>query len=136
MPAMTIDAHIARSAGFITTLGNGRHTWNADVGKALGSGDCAPDPHDLLDSALAACTALTLDLYLRPKGWPVTALHVSVEHVESRTADGGVAYEIKRRIRIDGELSPEQLAQVHHIAERCPIHRVLTGTVSIHTETA
>lgn len=132
---MTTTAQLTRSAGFITTLRNGRHTWNADIGKAAGSGDCAPDPHELLDSALAACTALTLELYLRQKGWPVTGLHVSVEHVESRGTDGVVAYELKRRITVEGGLTPEQLAQVQHIAERCPIHRVLTGAITIHTET-
>ena len=50
---MTIEATLHRAHGALTTLNNGRHAWLSDVNKTLGSGDQAPDPHDLLDSALA-----------------------------------------------------------------------------------
>lgn len=100
---MTIEARLNRADGALTTLSNGRHVWNADVGKMLGSGDRAPDPHDLLDSALAACTTLTLELYIRRKQLTETALHVTVDHVESKTAEGAVHYPLQRSIHIDGE---------------------------------
>ena len=66
---MTIDAHLHRRlaaadqpASALTLLTNGRHAWAADVDRTLGGTDAAPSPHDLLDSALAACTTLTLEL--------------------------------------------------------------------------
>lgn len=90
---MTIEARLNRAQGALTTLSNGKHVWNADVGKALSSNAIAPDPHDLLDSALAACTALTLELYLRRQGWPVTSLLVKIDHVEARDNGGRVEYQ-------------------------------------------
>lgn len=73
---MTIEAKLHRPSGALTTLSNGRHVWNADIDKVSGSDDHAPDPHDLLDSALAACTTPTLELYIRRRQMAVTDLRV------------------------------------------------------------
>jgi putative redox protein len=130
---MTIEASLCRSRGALTTLSNGRHVWNADVDKTLGSNDVAPDPHDLLDSALAACTALTMELYLRRQGWPVTSLQIKIDHVETRGSDGRAHYQLQREITVTGDLTDEQRARLLEIAGKCPIHRVLEGQVSIST---
>lgn len=131
---MTIEARLQRSSGALTTLSNGRHVWNSDVGKALGSGDLAPDPHDLLDSALAACTALTLELYLRRQGWPATEVRVGIQHVESRAEGGKTRYELKRSIVVTGDLTEDQRSRLLEIANRCPVHRILEGEISISSE--
>jgi putative redox protein len=133
---MTIDARLHRPSGALSTLSNGRHVWNADVGKALGSEDRAPGPHDLLDSALAACTVLTLDQYLRRSGWPVTDLHVVIERAEERGPEGRVHYRMERRIAIEGDITEEQRARLLAITEKCPIHRVLAGEISVVTALA
>ena len=54
---MTIEAKLFRAHGALTTLSNGRHAWHSDIDNVPDATDLAPDPHDLLDSALAACTA-------------------------------------------------------------------------------
>ena len=129
---MTIEARLHRADGAVTRLTNGKHVWNADVDKTLGSLDLAPDPHDLLDSALAACTALTLELYIRRRKIPVTGLHVSVEHVEENNAQGDVRYHLSCRIAIEGaEVTDADRQRLLEIAGRCPIHRVLTGEIDI-----
>src|SRR5450830_267191 len=110
---MTIEATLQRANGALTTLSNGRHVWNSDIDKTLGSQDRAPDPHDLLDSALAACTTLTLELYIRRRQLAVTALRVTIDHVEDTDAD-------RQRLL--------------EIADKCPIHRLLSG--EIHIESA
>jgi len=135
---MTIEAHLHRNetvAGVrsaVTLLTNGRHTWSADVDKTLGSLDAAPGPHDLLDSALAACTTLTLELYIRRKALPVTALKVTVDHTESRGDDGRVRYQMARSIHIEGEApTAEDRQRLLEIAGKCPIHRILEGETHI-----
>lgn len=128
---MSIEARMHRVNGALTTLSNGRHVWNADIDKTLGSDDRAPDPHDLLDSALAACTTLTLELYIRRRQLPVTDLRVTVEHVESKDEQGQVHYALQRRIAIDGELTDADRQRLLEIANKCPIHRVLSGNIHI-----
>ena len=131
---MTIEAKLHRANGALTTLSNGRHVWNSDVDKTLGSDDRAPDPHDLLDSALAACTTLTLELYIRRRQMPVTDLRVTVDHVESKNAQGQVRYEMQRRIYIEGDVAEADRQRLLEIANKCPIHQLLSGEIGVESE--
>jgi putative redox protein len=131
---MTIEAKLHRAHGALTTLSNGRHVWNSDVDKTLGSGDLAPDPHDLLDSALAACTTLTLELYIRRRKMPVTDLRVTVDRMEGKNEQGQIRYQMQRRIFIEGDVAEEDRARLLEIANKCPIHRLLSGEISIQSE--
>ena len=133
---MTIEAKLHRANGALTTLSNGRHVWNADVDKALGSDDRAPGPHDLLDSALAACTTLTLELYIRRRQMAVTDLRVTVDHVEDKNAEGKVRYQLQRRIFIEGDVAEADRQRLLEIANNCPIHKLLSGEIHIQSELA
>ena len=133
---MSIEATLHRAHGALTTLGNGRHAWLSDVNKTLGSGDQAPDPHDLLDSALAACTALTLELYIRRRQLPVTDLKVRIERAESKGEDGRVHYKLARTVAIEGEIGEADRAKLLEIAGKCPIHRILEGRIEVETALA
>lgn len=130
---MPIQARLHRAQGALTTLTNGRHAWHADVDTTLGSDDLAPDPHDLLDSALAACTVLTLELYIRRRKMAVTDLRVDITHVEGKIEDGRVRYQLQRSLHIEGDITPEERAKLLEIANKCPIHRLLEGETSVTT---
>lgn len=106
----------------------GPHALVSDEPVDAGGGDAGPQPHELLLAALGACTATTLRMYARRKQWPLEAVRVRVR----ATRDGG-AFAIKRRIEVDGELSDEQRAALKVIAEKCPVHRTLTGQIRITT---
>lgn len=131
---MSIQAHLHRAAGTLTTLSNGRQAWVADIADSLGGTDLGPDPHELLDSALAACTLLTLELYIRRKQLAVTHLAVQIEHVEGKGEDGKPLYQLQRKLSVEGELADAERQRLLEIAGRCPIHRILEGEVRIHTE--
>ncbi|HEY1393812.1 MAG TPA: OsmC family protein [Methylibium sp.] len=137
---MTIQAQLVRNQpapfGSLAQLSDGRHAWLADVPTDLGGGDLGADPHDLLDSALAGCTLLTLELYIRRKQLAVSALRVQIEHEETKAADGRVRYQLRRQLHIEGELSAEERQRLLEIANKCPIHRVLTGEISVGTSLA
>ncbi|HPA17264.1 MAG TPA: OsmC family protein [Verrucomicrobiae bacterium] len=107
------------------------HHLVVDEGAAVGGADVGPSPHDLLDAALASCTALTLNLYGKRKGWPIQNLRVEVTHTE-----GQGLYEFHRRIQIEGDLDECQRTRLLAIAEKCPIHRVLGGRITIDSELA
>lgn len=104
------------------------HTLLSDVDPEEGGDDLAPDPHDLLDAALGSCTALTLRMYAARQGWLLDEVEVVVSHEERPGS-----YRLQRTVRLQGRLTPEQRSRLLEIAERCPIHRILAGEISIST---
>jgi putative redox protein len=115
------------SAGAIAQqLSIGDHVLISDAGKESGGDDLGPDPHELLDAALASCTALTLHLYARRKGIALANVEAEVSHEEH---DG--VYRMRRDIRLTGQLTADERARLLEIANRCPVHRTLSGRFEI-----
>lgn len=110
------------------TLSNGQHSIIADVAKDLGGGDEGLNPHELVEAALGACTALTLELYARRKSWNIEGMKVKVEIVKE-----GAESEIKRTITFGPHQNDEERKRLLDIAEKCPIHKLLTSKIEIKT---
>jgi len=107
----------------------GPHQILTDAPLDAGGAASGPAPHDLLAAALAACTTLTVNLYARRKGWKLDDVLVSVTHGQD-----GAAYAFQRGIHLVGELSDEERARLLDIANKCPVHKTLSGQISISTE--
>lgn len=116
--------------GLTATLQIGKHTLVSGVKESLGGKDEGPDPHELLEAALVACTIITVQMYAARKQWPVEQIDVTVK-ITSETKEGT---HIKRQVSFIGDLSDEQRQRLREIADRCPIHRLLSGPISIETE--
>lgn len=97
----------------------------------LGSG---PSPYQLLASALASCTTMTVRLYATRKGWTVRRVRTAVGHDRDRSITP--ADRFTRRIEIEGDLDVEQRQRLLAIADRCPVHRTLTAGAGVVTTTA
>jgi putative redox protein len=107
----------------------GQHRLLSDAPVALGGEDSGPEPHDLLAAALAACTAMTVTMYARRKEWPLDDIDVVVEHGKVDQA-----YVLTRRIAYIGNLSGEQREMLTAVANKCPVHKTLSGAIRILTE--
>ena len=107
----------------------GKHQLLTDISEALGGEDTGPEPHDILAAALAACTALTVKLYAARKGMPLEDIRVRIDHGQK---DG--VYEFTRHIEYVGALGAEDRQRLTDIANKCPVHKTLSGTIRIHTE--
>jgi putative redox protein len=108
------------------------HEWLADEPLGSGGGNAGPAPHQLLLSALGACTAITLRMYAARKGWALRAVSVELQFNPDGLAPGG-GNEVRRRISLHGEVSDEQRERLLQIANACPLHKVLTGELRIAT---
>jgi putative redox protein len=109
----------------------GDGTLRVDLDVEAGGDPAHPSPHDLLDAALAACTSLTLELYTKRKGWVLPKIHVEVTHAKTPAA-----YVMIRRLDFGGPVTEEQLASLLRIADACPVHKTLMGSINIETTVA
>lgn len=119
----------ADSGKFTQSIESGAHRLLCDVPESLGGDDAGPEPHEILDAALGACTALTVSLVARRKQMPLEDVQVEIEHHE----ENGV-YRVQRRVRLVGALSDEQRQYLLGIANKCPVHKTLSGRFEIATE--
>ena len=106
----------------------GSHRLTADASVEAGGEATGPEPHDLLAAALGACTALTVTMYARRKGYKLDDVNVHISHGQQ---DGSYAF--TRSIHYVGELSGEEKARLTDIANKCPVHKTLMGTIQIVT---
>ena len=100
----------------------GQHSLVVDEPPSLGGTGTGPSPGRLLAASLAACTAVTMELYAERKGWDLGALEVEVDATyESDHVPSG--YEVV--IRLPDGLDDEQRRRLLKIAEKCPVHKLL-----------
>lgn len=115
---------------FGATLSTGTHELMAGVNASLGGDDLAASPHELLEAALAACTVITVRMYAERKQIPLKNTHVQVKIVREVPGEATIA----REVRFEGELSAEQRQRLLEIANKCPLHKLLTGKIDIDTK--
>jgi len=105
----------------------GGHSLVADEPESVGGTDTGPSPTRLLAASLAACTAITVEMYADRKGWDVGALEVDVE----TTYDGPVPTRFDLALRLGGDLDAAQIEKLLVIAGKCPVHKALAGNTTI-----
>lgn len=91
-----------------------------------GGHDEGPSPQELLAASLASCTAITMEMYAKRKGWDVGQVEVSVDYTP---AERGCPTRFKLELRLPTGCTPEQRERLQVIAAKCPVHRTLEGEV-------
>ncbi|MFL5819306.1 MAG: OsmC family protein [Solirubrobacteraceae bacterium] len=102
------------------------HTVAADEQRDIGGDDTAPSPQELLAASLASCTAITLEMYARRKGWEVGPVEVDCEY---QPAERGCPTRFELVVHVAPELDDDQVQRLMAIAAKCPVHRTLDGEV-------
>lgn len=106
----------------------GSHHLLSDVDASKGGSDSSPSPHEYLAAALAACTGMTLKMYASRKSWGLENAIVTVDI--NRVDD---VERFTRDITLVGNLDAEQTARLMDIADKCPVHKALIGTITVET---
>ncbi|MCS4237939.1 putative redox protein [Myroides gitamensis] len=114
-----------------TEVKAGKNSIISDEPADLGGGDTGLNPFELLASSLATCTAATLRMYINMKKWEVGEIIVQVEMEDDKPNQ---VANFKREITFtDASLDEAQEKRLLSIAERCPVHRIITGNVTVAT---
>jgi putative redox protein len=128
----------ARSLEKLQVLLQGEHhSILADEPPEAGDG-LGPDPYELLLAALGACTAMTLRLYAKRKGWDLREVRAELVHERVHASDcddceqkEGYIERIRVNLAFEGDLDDEQRARLREIADRCPVRRTLAAAPKI-----
>ena len=125
-----------REDNFTTTIQMKNHSIIADEPASIGGDDFGPSPYELLNSGLAACTAMTLKLYAERKKWDLQEVYVYISHTKKHSDDLGVETDspgyidhISKKLKFVGDLDEKQRKRLKEIASRCPVHRTLSKEV-------
>src|SRR5271156_5428240 len=102
----------------------GRNSFATDASPEEGGEGSGPSPHDLYDSALGACKALTVLWYAKHKSIPVEGIEILVERDASQERSG--IYQLSAVLSLTGNLTASQREELLRIAQKCPIHKLMT----------
>jgi putative redox protein len=104
-----------------------QHHVTVDEPPEHGGDDEGPNPQEMLAASLASCTAVTMEMYAKHKGWDLGPVEVEVQYTP---AERGCPTRFKLALRFPSDCPEEQIERLQVIAAKCPVHRTLEGEVS------
>ncbi len=128
---------------FIQRVRVGKHVLTADEPADLGGDDRGPSPYDFVLAGLGACTAMTVRMYADRKEIPLDGVSVQLRRQKIKAEEcrdcvtkEGEVEEITREITLSGDLDEATRARLLEIANKCPVHRTLSGEIKIRSSLA
>ena len=103
-----------------------QHEVVVDEPPDAGGEDAGPSPQELLAASLAACAAVTIEMYAHRKGWDIGPVEVECEYTP---AERGCPTKFRLDFRLTNGCTEEQIERLRVIAAKCPVHRTLEGEV-------
>ncbi|WP_341366373.1 bifunctional alpha/beta hydrolase/OsmC family protein [Yoonia sp. BS5-3] len=126
--------------GFLQDVQSGPHHVLADEPAAFGGTNKGLTPYGFVSAGLGACTSMTIRMYARRKGWPLTGVSVDITHAKEHAADaadpGAKVDHFERIIKLTGDLSDDQRERLLEIADKCPVHRTIERSSTVTTTLA
>ena len=107
----------------------GAHAMTSDLLESSGGQNTAPNPHEILEGALAACTIQTMQMYALRKGIEIESLTVEI-HIPKEDTET----QIHRKIKVSGNFDGDQRNRLFEISKKCPIHKLLESHITITSE--
>ena len=125
-------AEIILDRKFAVSASAGDHAMTIDADKDDGGDGLGPNPTRLVEAALAACSAMTMRMYARRKGWSLDGLKVLVSRAKDE--DAHLSRVLEKSITVSGDIDQAQRERLHEIAGKCPVHRMLADGVEIRSK--
>lgn len=136
-----VIASLNTEDGFTTQIKVGNHYLTADEPTSYGGNDFGPSPYELVSAGLSACTAMTIQMYVKHKGWDLQNVEVHTSYgkhhaVDCEDCDNTSARidTFNREIQLTGNLDDKQITRILQIADKCPVHKTLHNEIQVVTK--
>src|SRR6516165_1226356 len=110
-------AHRTARNGFTHKIDVRQHQLVVDEPPEHDGDDDGPSPQELLAASLASCTAVTMEMYAKRKGWDIGQIEVQVEYAP---AERGCPTRFRLALRLPSGCTEEQIERLQVIAAKCP----------------
>lgn len=107
------------------------HLVYADEPEELGGTNEGMTPAALLLASLGSCTAITIRMYADRKEIPLESVKIDLAICKEEEMSKETT--ITRKIEFTGDITQEQRERLMVIADKCPIHKLLTNPIKITT---
>lgn len=128
----TLQASIGRDH-YKTILQTSDHQLIGDEPSNVGGSNLGPNPYEFILAGLATCTAATVRMYADRKAWDLEKIELNLTLSVEREGATQVTY-IEKALQFFGNLDETQIQRLLEIADKCPVHRMLTQEVRIVTK--
>ena len=136
-----VVASLDEQDGFTTAMKVGNHYMSADEPVSFGGNDFGPSPYEFVSAGLSACTVMTVQMYVRRKGWPLKNIEVHTSYGKSHAedcedceSDSAKIDTFNREIKLTGDLDEKQITRILQIADKCPVHKTLHSETQVLTK--
>lgn len=135
-------AHVTiQQDGLQTTIQTRHHNYHADEPLEAGGTDTMVSPTEMAMGALGSCIAMTMKLYADRKKWPLESVEIEVEmerfnakDYEAYEGDERYIHEVRKKVKLIGDLTDDQRQRILEIGGMCPVHRLI-ATPTFFTDT-
>lgn len=104
-----------------------------DEPEVIGGKDLGPDPYTLLLASLVSCTLATLRMYIDRKGYSIGTIQVEANMFQNTQLKQRITT-FERKITFPDDIEPAVKDRLLAIALRCPVSKILEGSIDIKTE--
>jgi len=136
-----VVASLDKEDGFTTRMKVGNHFLTADEPTSYGGNDFGPSPYELVSAGLSACTAMTIQMYVKRKKWDLDNVEVHTNYSKDHAKDSEDCEEdsskidtFNREIKLEGNLDDKQITRILQIADKCPVHKTLYSETQVITK--
>lgn len=110
----------------------GGHFIYSDEPENIGGTNEGMTPGALLLASLGSCTAITVRMYADRKQYNLDAIKVELAICQEKEMSKETT--ITRQIELIGTLTEEERTRLMQIADKCPIHKILSNPIRIETK--
>lgn len=128
---MPVTVNTLNHDNFRHSVNINNHELFTDLPKSLGGDDSAPSPR-LFRCSPGLVQGADRQTVCPEKDIPLTGVTVEVTHDSTEEQKG--RYTLNVKLTLKGVLTDEQREELHRVADRCPVHKLMT-TAEVTIET-